>query len=72
MKELKTEQNKANKTLERDRATCAAFWKVCGSGNFTFYLSFWGLKARPLSSPFYVFKERERNEKCAFIVGPGL
>ncbi len=40
-----------NKTLERDRATCAAFWKVCGSGNFTFYLSFWGLKARPLSSP---------------------
>ncbi len=25
----------------RDRAICAAFWKVCGSGNFTFYLSFW-------------------------------
>jgi hypothetical protein len=42
----------SNQTLERDRATCAAFWKVCGLGKFTFYLSFWGLKARPLSSPF--------------------
>lgn len=40
------------KTLESIRATCAAFWKVCGSGNFPFYFSFWGLKARPLSSPF--------------------
>jgi hypothetical protein len=44
----------SNKTLERDRATRAAFWKVCGSGEFTFYLSFWGLKARPLSSPLAV------------------
>ena len=40
--------------LPDDRATCAAFWKVSGSGKITFYLSFWGLKSRPLSSPLAI------------------
>ena len=50
---------KANKTLERDQAYCAAFRKLLVQEGLTFYRSVWGLKAWPLSSPFG-FKRIER------------
>jgi hypothetical protein len=52
-----------NQTLERDRATCAAFWKVFGSGNFTFYLSFWDLKPAP-SAPRCALKTNGIQKKA--------
>ena len=45
---------KAINTLERDQAWCAAFWKCLVQESLTFYLSFWGLKAWPLSSPLAI------------------
>ncbi len=57
-----------NQTLERDRATCAAFWKLCGSRKFDFYLSFWGLKARPARGAGQHRIMRQKNDKTILVL----